>query len=205
MRTFIAIDLPQPQHQLEEISHSLQTFLQQRKAPNCLQWAPLSNAHLTLRFLGDTSAEQTHNLSTYLQAVATQHQPFELALGTMGCYPTMCRPRVVWSGIEGEISQLQSLQAQIEDAAQHIGFDSEKRPYSPHITLARIRRNTSNTQAKVIGQLLQEYRRTETILKKDSITPSFMVNEFVHMKSELKPSGAVYTPLQSYHLSSGDH
>ena len=203
MRTFIALELPSHiGQQLEEISNSLQAFLHKQNAPRRLRWSSQSNAHLTLRFLGDTSQTQADKLSTRLQAIITKEQSFELSLGELGCYPNRRRPRVVWVGLQGELSCLQTLQAAIEDAAQQAGFEPEKRPYSPHITLARVRRGTSSRQLKLISQSLQGTRSGNQPPKLEDNTLPFKVNEVVYMKSELRPSGAIHERLQQYRLTS---
>lgn len=196
MRTFIAIEFPATiAEQLATTIDTLQQYLQEQNAPACLRWSPVQNIHLTLRFLGDTTPTQVQTLATGLRDAVRGYPPFEVTLGEIGGFPTLRQPRVVWVKIGGALSQLHALQASVEQAAQVAGFAAEERPFSAHVTLARLQRNRSWTQSKRVGELLQEYSVEKRM--------TFQVKEVVHMQSELRPSGAVYTPLQHFALAPG--
>jgi RNA 2',3'-cyclic 3'-phosphodiesterase len=196
MRTFIAIEFPTPiQQTLDQRSQALQGYLRAQNAPHCLRWASAENAHLTLRFLGETTNEQAQALATGLHALAAAHLPFALTLGPVGGFPNLRQPRVLWLGISGELAKLHALQAAIEQQVQCVGFAAEYRPFSPHITLARAKREAEREQLHRIGQLVAAYRETAT-------TVSWDVTSFVHMQSELHPTGAVYRSLARLHLGS---
>lgn len=194
MRTFIAIEFPVTiQQTLDQRSQALQSYLRAQNAPSCLRWATVTNAHLTLRFLGETTNAQVQAMATGLHTLAAAHLPFELTFGAVGGFPTLRQPRVLWLGIGGELTKLNTLQAAIEQQVQCVGFTAETRPFSPHITLARAKRDAERAQLHRIGQLVAAYRETVTAVP-------WPITTFVHMQSELRPTGSIYTPITHFHL-----
>jgi len=117
---------------------------------------------------------------------------FKLKVSGMGIFPDVRRPRVVWIGLTEEGDNLIRLHKGVEAELKETGFPSEDRRFTPHITLGRIRSNRN------IGKLLKL-----TDAEKGVKSGSFEVSDINLIKSELKPSGAVYTELSSVMLSSG--
>ena len=192
MRTFIALEFPPAIHtQLADATQRLRTYLRSQRAPDCLRWAGLYNAHLTLRFLGDTTPVQAQLLADALAVIAQHQPPFELMLGHIGAFPNVRQPRVLWLGVAGDVAPLHALHSAVEQRVTHAGFRAETRPFSPHITLARANQRASRADLRRIGQLVQEY--TEIIAQPQM--SCFQVNELVHMESQLQRGGAVHTPL----------
>lgn len=201
MRTFIAIKFPTKIHQrLQESSQALRRYLLDHNAPECLRWSPMQNAHLTLRFLGETTTKQVDALKTVFKDIPFEHPPFDLAIGGVGCFPNAGRPRVLWLGVGGELAKLHALQTGIEAVAQQCGFEAEKRVYSPHVTLARIRRGASKAQQKQLGQLVDDYATNQTQLSPTAESHSFTVRSISHIQSQLRPEGSVYTTLNEFEL-----
>lgn len=199
MRTFIAIEFPITIHRaLDQRSQALRSYLRAHNAPDSLRWSTMDNAHLTLRFLGETTSRQTQTLATTFRELAAAHAPFELALSSIGGFPNLRQPRVIWLGIGGDLVNLNALQTAVEQAVQQVGFTAETRPFSPHITLARARREAGRDQLHNIGQLVEAYR--------EEATPAhWHVAEFVHMQSDLRPTGAVYRPVARFRLGNQNH
>lgn len=100
--------------------------------------SPPENWHITLRFLGDTTAEQRAEL---LQEVESLELPgrSEILLGGWGTFPRPSAARVLWLGVEDRGETLQQLATLLESAARAVGFAPEHRPFRPHLTLARFR------------------------------------------------------------------
>lgn len=191
MRTFIAIEFPSNiRQQLDETVRRLRGHLRAHQAPDSLRWAGLHNAHLTLRFLGDTTDAQVQTLAAALDAIARKQPPFELAIGCVGGFPNLRQPRVLWLGVGGDMAPLNALQSAVEKGAQRAGFSAETRPFSPHITLARAGRLASKSDLRLVGQLVQDYAAMA-----QQEPPHFQINEVVHMKSDLQRGGAVHTPV----------
>ena len=194
MRTFIAIELPSfIQEELASHQQVLQQALsvQEKKG---VRWTPATNVHLTLRFLGETDAAQRTRLSESLAAIASKQAPFSLHLQGAGCFPHCSKPSVFWLGLGGDLSILHALRATVEEAVQLAGFCAESRPFAPHLTLARVQRKANTGMRRQLGATFQDVSQGWS----DSTT--FAVTGFVHMRSQLAPTGARYTPLKHFHL-----
>lgn len=195
MRTFIAIEFSREVHQqLQTVCHELRAHLRSQDAPQSLRWTALDNLHLTLRFLGETTAAQAQIIATGLQEAALQHAPFALTLSGVGGFPNVRQPRVVWLGVGGDLAQLYAFQAAVEGAVQLAGFAAEERPFAAHLTLARAQRAASREQLRAVGSCLATYGATTSI--------PVPVAAVVHMRSELRTSGPIYTPLGHFSLRS---
>jgi 2'-5' RNA ligase len=109
-----------------------------RKLRSGTRWVPRENLHLTLRFLGDSCNRNLLSaLDRNLELVAAQTVPFVVNVRGTGAFPNLHRPRIVWVGLTGAV--LFDLAQQIEAAARKAGFAPESRPYSPHLTIGRVR------------------------------------------------------------------
>jgi 2'-5' RNA ligase len=195
MRTFIAIELPTSlQDQIGQRQQILKTRLRAYGLERLVRWTAVEKMHLTLRFLGETDEGQRSHVAASLEAIAAAHPLFSLGLGTLGCFPNCHRPSVIWLGMRGDLEPLSALQARIEEAARAAGFEADKRPYTPHLTIARIRRQAGSQARRKLGQALQD-----TPLP--APPPPFTVDRIAFIQSVLKPSGAVYTALGRYPLA----
>lgn len=193
MRTFIAIDLPDPlKAQMETLQTEMLRALHPRGGDRALKWVDVQKVHLTLRFLGETDDRQREEIGHHLQRIVRDQPPFDLSLTGVGVFPTWPRLRVLWTGVGGEVENLKQLQAEVEQAAQACGFTAEDKDFSPHITLARTDRNASSQQIREIGEFLRRWAQTNG----DRTWGAWRVDELIHMRSQLQPTGAVYTPLR---------
>lgn len=178
-RAFVAIDLDQPTREyLGEISSRLQASRAD------VGWVKPSNAHLTLKFLGDISRETQLSIENALRDIFKNQKPFELCLSGIGVFPSLERPRIVWVGIQDESASLASMFNTLEAVFESLGVPREKRGFSPHLTLGRVR---SNSGKSALSKAIMDDR--------DSVGPCLHVNHAILFKSDLKPSGSVYTPL----------
>ncbi len=183
IRAFIAIDIPDAiQQKLNEITTRLQS-LDQTKA---VRWVAARNIHLTLKFLGEVSQTNLELLTEIIQAEAIKHRPFELEVGELGAFPSIRRPRVIWIGIHAP-QELLTLQHGVEAETIRLGYAAEERPFSPHLTLARISHNASPEDVRCIGEILAT--------QKVGILGKVNVTRVVLFRSDLRPGGAIYTPL----------
>jgi 2'-5' RNA ligase len=191
LRTFVAVELPaEVKRAIAGEQARVQAALADQGLASTLRWSPVDNIHLTLRFLGDTTPAQQRRLIDGLSAAAHDWSPFALSTGRLGCFPTCRAPRVFWQGIEGDLDALSVLQAGVERLVQGVGFAAEERAFSPHLTLARARRESARPA-------LQETGRALTTLAAEPQPPaiSFTVNHIVYFQSDLRAGGSVYTPL----------
>lgn len=184
LRAFIAVEIP-----LEIRQTVCNTTLELRKAAGPLvRWVPFENMHLTLKFLGDVSPSNVNLLSQMLLAEADLFSCFDLRLTGLGSFPSLKRPRVIYIGIQAPAA-LEGLQRGIESASQRLGYESEERGFSPHLTIGRVKQNVTGTEQQTIRRALEE---TEI----DALGTARV--DSVHLyKSDLKPTGSVYTRLYS--------
>lgn len=167
-RLFVAIDLP------EEIKASLSQF---SGAVPGARWVDTSQIHLTLRFIGDVDPQTVSKIKKALSGI---HFPsFPLCVAGVGHFPPRGFPRVLWVGVEPR-AELVALQKGIESALQQAGVPPEERPFSPHITLARLK----ETPPAAIGAFESLHR--------ELAYPSFPAAEYVLYSSVLTPKGAIH-------------
>jgi len=185
LRAFIAVEIPFEIHQaIENKTAHIRAALNS----SLVRWVPSSNIHLTLKFLGDISSANVELLSQMLSVEVSQHQALEMRFGGLGAFPNPKRPRVIWIGIQAPAG-LEALQHGIEAATATLGYPVEKRPFSPHLTIGRVKQNVSSTGMQKIRTALEETQVGSL---------GTMRVTAVHLfKSDLKPTGAVYTRLFS--------
>jgi 2'-5' RNA ligase len=150
----------------------------------------MENMHLTLKFLGDVSPANLEMLSQMLRAEAGLFHGFDLRLGGLGSFPNVKRPRVIYVGIQAPAT-LEALQRGIEAASSRLGYESEERSFSPHLTVGRVKQasRVPPTEQQTIRRALEETRI-------DSLGTARV--DSVHLyKSDLNSTGSVYTRLYS--------
>ena len=183
-RMFIAIHLP------PEVLAGLTTIqdnLKERAPSRTVKWVNPQGVHLTLKFLGDVPVIKRDSIQRALTQAVQDHAPFGLAAGGLGCFPNAKQPRVVWVGMHHDIQALARLHASVEEYITPLGYPPENRAFNPHLTLGRTRREANRSDLAQLGGLV-------THTPADSRYP-FRVEEVSLIRSELKPTGAVYTEL----------
>ncbi|QSQ22600.1 RNA 2',3'-cyclic phosphodiesterase [Pyxidicoccus parkwayensis] len=101
------------------------------------RWVKAEGVHLTLVFLGEVEEARLPSLREALEPVGSRHAPFVLSVGGGGSFGSPSRPRVLWADVRGETDALKALQADAAAVLQPLGFESEHREYTAHLTLAR--------------------------------------------------------------------
>lgn len=197
MRTFIAVEIPgQLQEALQSVGGELTVRLTGQKLNRALRWSDAGKYHLTLRFLGETIDGQRQCVGEMLANVAAQCPPFALTLGGLGAFPTWPRMRVLWVGVAGDVRALQGVQGKIEAGVQGCGFAAEHQRFHPHVTLARTNQNADDRLIAQTGALLAAQTELAQSLGQ------WEVSELALVRSDLRPEGAVYTPLERFRLGS---
>jgi 2'-5' RNA ligase len=183
IRAFIALDLP-PEiiDCLEQITNQLQE--QMGDVP--VRWVAAQNIHLTLKFLGDVSVTNIKVLTELLESETISQKPMVISVGGVGAYPKVRSPRVIWVGIESP-QELLALQRGIDAQTARIGYTPDLRAFSPHLTLGRVSRNASPQEVRKIGDVLAS--------QKVGFLGVARIHAVHLYRSDLKPSGAVYTKL----------
>lgn len=136
-RLFIAVPLPEPVREVVEGAHD-----ELRRHDWPVKWVDPALAHITLKFLGDTKPGSVAAIERALERVATGSVAASAASGSLGAFPGLHRPRVIWLGLDGDTTPMIEMARDVDDALEPLGFDREQRPFRPHITLGRVRRNT---------------------------------------------------------------
>jgi 2'-5' RNA ligase len=192
LRTFIAIELDR--ELIAELA-LLQDRLREKVAPRSVRWVRPDGIHLTLKFLGDTSVENVDAIEAALAQAMAAHQPFTFSVGGLGCFPNTRRPRVVWIGLQEPTGVLARLRDDIEAHIAPLGFPTEGRPFHAHLTLGRVQGRASKSEVREIGEVVAS-SAVGTIGEMAVSSVSFI-------KSDLRPSGAVYTTLSEAGLGDG--
>ncbi|NWG05961.1 MAG: RNA 2',3'-cyclic phosphodiesterase [Chloroflexi bacterium] len=184
MRAFIAVDIP---HEIQQAIHQATTNFRQAVGA-FIRWVPTENLHLTLKFLGDVSPASVDLLTQMLRVEAGSAHCFDMHLGGLGSFPSLRRPRVIYIGIQAP-GGLEALQHGVESASRRLGYEADERAFSPHLTIGRVRQDVSPSDQQKVRQALERFHI-------DSLGTARV--DSVHLyKSDLKPSGSVYTKLFS--------
>jgi len=185
LRTFIAVEIPP--HVQKKIQQETEPL---RKAigASLVRWVAVQNIHLTLKFLGDVSPASVDILSQMLRTEADSYPAFDMHISEVGSFPSLRRPRVLYIGIQAP-AELEALYRGIESACARLGYESETRDFSPHLTLGRVKQDASALDQQKIRRALAE-------TKIDSLGTA-RVNSVHLYKSDLKPTGSVYTQIFS--------
>jgi len=193
-RLFISINLTPD---LLAALTDLQSQLKHQLAPQPLRWTRPEGVHLTLKFLGDTETGRIEEIVRALQQAVEPHQAFELGIGGLGCFPNRRKPRVLWVGVQDPDERLRHLAASMDDAIAELGWKRENRPYTGHLTLARVKKYANNQDKQTLAELLFSV----DVEDKLGVLPV----QTVHlMRSQLRPDGAVYTSLITTSLNSSN-
>ncbi len=187
MRAFIAFELPE--NVLAALA-AVSADLQRSLPTTALRWVPVSNMHLTLKFLGETQPEQASAISASLQRLGDTYSAMPVSLERLGAFPNLRSPRVVWVGLQAPAA-LAQLAAEVDDAMSALGFGREARPFTPHLTLARVRREAQPRQLAGLQSALAQLAVPAA---------SGVLEQLVLFESQLKPSGAVYNSLARIEL-----
>ena len=186
IRAFIAIELPAVI--LQQIGE-IETRLKSQMPPDCIRWVKPDSIHLTLKFLGQVPSDQIDLITASLKNALTPHHAFALEVADAGCFPDLHHPRVIWVGVKedppGHI--LQHVQRSVENAISPLGYPTEARDFSPHLTLGRIARDVRTTDLKKVGDVIGA--------SQIGLLGRWDVINVALIKSDLRPTGAMYTVL----------
>ncbi len=184
LRLFLAIETPPDiRPRIAAIRDRLET------SDADVKWEPDEKLHATLKFLGSSDEGLLPEIVSYIEGVSKQSDPLHLKYAGIGCFPSRRAPRVIWVGMEDLKGNLTSFQQEIESALAPLGFEREERKFHAHVTLGRVKGNR-----KIKGLL----RKIESITFESQPVE---IREVALIKSELRPSGSIYTTLKTIPLS----
>lgn len=186
IRTFIALELPETvKNKLEELSVQIK-----KNRLQGINWVSPQNIHLTLKFLGDTSPDLLEKIKTNIFSSAGSYSAIPIVISKLGAFPNLHHPRVIWIGLQAP-QVLSDLQYKIEESLIPLGFPKETRPFTPHLTLGRVNQNISVQDLTHLISYLSPLQDIEL--------GSGELKTIHFFRSDLKPTGAIYTSL--YHIN----
>jgi len=188
IRAFIAVELPA---ELVKRLKDFQSGLSSARL-RCVKWVDPGSIHLTLKFLGNVDPGRLEAVKDAAEAAVRSHRPFQLTTGSTGFFPGPQRARVFWLALEGDIEELGKLQQGIDRAMSNLGFESENRSFTAHLTLARLREGCSSAERLEFAGLVRPAAFEPG--------PPMGVKTAALMRSQLAPKGAVYTRLAEFPL-----
>jgi 2'-5' RNA ligase len=161
-----------------------------KKAGADVKWVVPGNVHITLKFLGNIPADTVDGLARGLAEALRGSRSFEIVLAGTGTFPHGRRsPRVVWIGMEDGGDRLAEIAGAVEEACFRLGFEKEDRPFRPHLTIGRVRRDSGNLE-----------RLAERVAQVEFKPLKLEVNQVNLVRSKLSPRGPAYTVLESFTL-----
>lgn len=183
VRLFVAARIPDDRLvELDELVAPLRDKLVNAR------WTTPANQHLTLKFLGGTTTDRLDAVRQTCEMVARGHSPAELSFTDLGAFPSRTRIRVLWVGIEEEASRLRAVAADLDRAFESLGFPSDGRELTPHLTLARF---------KLPIPLKSGFPSIDT-----TGISRFVFEELTLFRSHLSPKGARYEVVDTFPLGS---
>ncbi|MDP8256708.1 MAG: RNA 2',3'-cyclic phosphodiesterase [Candidatus Alcyoniella australis] len=184
-RLFVAIPLDDDlRSRLEQAQNNL------ARSNADLRWTRPGSIHLTLKFLGDTHERLVPDISAELEQCVAAHRGRTLRVKGLGAFPDLRRPRVIWAGLEGDLDALCAVQRDVEQRLARLGFEPERRGFSPHLTLGRVR------SPRRLGELI---KAVEAGSQAD--LGVLEARRIVLYQSQLLPGGARYTCLARYKMA----
>ncbi len=187
IRCFIAVELPD--NILKQIAAYTRHLSEKTSG---VRWVRPEGIHLTLKFLGEINAARVEEVKTALTDIKNITNPFDLIIRGSGCFPNRRQPKVIWLGLEHDTSHsLFKLHDWLDVNLAGLGFEREKRRFSPHLTLGRVK------NMEDFGPL---FRYIDQHPFPDKV---FRVDKVYYIRSTLQPSGAIYTTIADYPLKTG--
>ncbi len=184
VRSFLAIELPKTiLKKIEEIQGEL------RSSRADVRWVDPEKIHLTLKFFGNIDDTSIESIVASIEGPVRATAPFTLRIQGIGAFPHVKNPRVIWMGLTDEEGMLLPFQKQLEMELVKVGFETEERPFQPHLTLGRLK--SPNGKQTLVGRM-EPYR--------DAAFGQFRVEGVVLFRSDLRPTGPIYTHLKDLKL-----
>ncbi|MGD8229934.1 MAG: RNA 2',3'-cyclic phosphodiesterase [Desulfobacteraceae bacterium] len=186
IRSFLAFELPlEIKKTVARISGEL------RQSSLNARWVKVDNIHLTVVFMGNIETEDIPAIARGVEEVCQTFGPFDLCLKGIGCFPNRRNPRVLWLGLDGDLEPMSEFRDALQAHLTGFGIKEEKRKFKPHLTLGRFRKPKRIDSKE--DQLLSKYE--------DLSSSVCALKELILFKSDLKPTGAVYTKVEAWPLT----
>ncbi|KAA0241366.1 MAG: RNA 2',3'-cyclic phosphodiesterase [Dehalococcoidia bacterium] len=187
VRLFVACEVPDEVKQA--IGEVIETL--RGRSGNAVRWIRPEGVHVTLKFLGEVPVKKLPAIKLAIQEATVGHSPFELEFSNIGTFGGREGLRIMWVGIAGDVLRLEALVRAVNAALAVVGFEPERRPFRPHLTLGRVRDEISTRQRAEI----------EVAVGKMDVPPSgWRTTQVSLMRSRLTPQGAHYDVIATFPL-----
>lgn len=178
----MAIEIPSPVIlKLKQIQDTLKAY------DFNIKWVKPENMHLTIKFLGDIDPSQAGQIGDLAGSIVNRHGTVSLAATGLGAFPNINRPRVVWAGLSGQTDILEQLKSELENELEAVGIEKETKKFKGHLTLGRIKKSLKE---KRFVQVMNQHQAFET--------ETFTADGIGFFKSDLTPSGPIYTKIRTF-------
>lgn len=185
IRSFIAVPVGE---EVEKAVEVVEAGLMRSRAD--VKWVRPGNVHITLKFLGSVETARIDEISGALDRALRGASAFDAAISGVGTFPpNPRRARIVYMGLAEGVEEMRGLAGRAEDAMAKLGFEREKRPFKSHLTIGRVKRGARRLED--LGRSIDTAEYKPLKLRVDRVNL---------VKSELTPSGAIYTTLQTFGL-----
>lgn len=192
VRLFIACELPDDVR--VAIGQVIETL--RGRSGNAVRWIRPEGVHVTLKFLGEVPVKKLPSIKLAIQEAVVGHSPFELEFSNIGTFGGREGLRIMWVGVAGDVLRLEALVRSVNAALAVVGFEPERRPFRPHLTLGRVRDEIPTRQRAEI----------EVAVGKMEVPPNtWRTTQVTLMRSRLTANGAVYEPLATFPLRVQSH
>jgi RNA 2',3'-cyclic 3'-phosphodiesterase len=181
IRSFVAVSIS------EGARRHIAELLGRIRRESCpaVRWVKPELMHLTLAFLGEVTEDFIASAKIRLGEVAGRHKAFPMQLSGLGAFPSSSRARVVWIGTRRGKDEVCALQADVVGELRSVGYEPERRPFSPHLTIGRLRM-PDDVSRSVAVQFESE---------------PFTIDRVILFRSVLGPGGPVYSVLAEFPLA----
>ena len=189
LRSFIAIELP------EEVKDKLIVFrdtIKQDIRGHEVKWVNINNIHLTIKFLGEAEWETIQKIGDNFEQKPNEFPSPNLIISKIGMFPNKYQPKILWVGCS-KPAELVNIYTAFNKICAPLNFPIEKRSFSPHLTIGRVKPNPSLNTVHNIQSGFFKYESIEF--------GNFTANQVIIFHSDLKPSGPVYSPVRIIHLN----
>lgn len=186
-RLFVACEIPDDVKR--DIGEVIETL--KGRSGSAVRWIRPEGVHVTLKFLGEVPAKKLPAVKLAIQEAVVGHSPFELEFSNIGTFGGREGLRIMWVGIAGDVLRLEALVRAVNAALAVVGFEPERRPFRPHLTLGRVRDEIPTRQRAEIEVAVGKMGVPST---------SWRTTQVSLMRSRLTPQGAVYEVLATFPL-----
>ncbi len=187
VRLFVACEVPEDTREaITEVIEELRA-----RSGTAVRWIRPEGIHVTLKFLGEVPIKQLPAIKLAVQEAVMVSSPFELEFSNIGTFGGREGLRIMWVGIAGDVLRLEKLVRDVNAALAVVGFEAERRPFRPHLTLGRVRDEIPTRQRAEI----------EVAVGKMAVPPAtWRTNQVSLMRSRLTPTGAQYEVIATFPL-----